>query len=86
MPAGTAVLLYETTLHYAPCTAKGESGFRVLIVLIKGTNVGRPEIEVASDEDKLLWGTNKWLVAHPDAPEAKNGAFVGLSGENITIE
>ena len=36
-------------------------------------------------EDKLLWARNKWLIAHPDASEAKQGAYVGLVGENITI-
>ncbi len=39
-----------------------------------------------STEDKLCLGTNKWLIAHKDAPEAENGAFVGLIGENITIK
>ena len=33
----------------------------------------------------MLFAANKWLLAHPDAPEAKNGAYVGLTGENIDI-
>jgi len=37
-------------------------------------------------EDKLLWARNKWLMAHPDAPEAAQGAYVGLTGKNITID
>ena len=32
-PKGTAVELYATTLHYAPCSAKKGEGFRVIIVL-----------------------------------------------------
>ena len=83
--AGTAVQFYETTLHYAPCTAAGKSGFRVAVLLPHGTNTVKPEIEVQNEEDRLLWACNKWLVAHPDSDEAKQGAFVGLYGENIKI-
>ena len=28
---------------------------------------------------------NKWLIAHPDAAEASQGAMVGITGENIDI-
>ena len=28
---------------------------------------------------------NKWLLAHPDSAEARGGARIGLSGENIDI-
>ena len=28
---------------------------------------------------------NKWLLAHPDSDEAKNGAHIGLTGENIDL-
>ncbi len=37
VPAGTAVELYATCLHYAPCNANPD-GFRCVIVLPKGTN------------------------------------------------
>ncbi len=84
VPAGTAVLLYETTLHYAPCTAAG-GGFRVAIVLPKGTNTDKPDIKEATGEDRLLWARNKWLIAHPDSAEAKQGAFIGLTGKNIEV-
>lgn len=36
-PKGTGVELYATTLHYAPCSARKGGGFRVVIVLPKGT-------------------------------------------------
>ncbi|MDD3921584.1 MAG: DUF4867 family protein [Eubacteriales bacterium] len=85
-PAGTVVQFYETTLHYAPCNPKGEAGFRVAVVLPKGTNTDKPEITVKNWEDKLLWARNKWLIAHPDSNEAKQGAFVGLTGKNTVIE
>lgn len=84
-PKGTAVELYATTLHYAPCSAKKGEGFRVIIVLPKGTNEAKPNITIKNDEDKLLWALNKWLVAHKDTNEAKDGAHIGITGENIDI-
>lgn len=84
-PAGTAVQLYETALHYAPCTAPGGDGFRVAVALPLGTNTEKPELTVKNREDKLLWARNKWLLAHPESSEAAAGAFVGLTGENITL-
>ncbi|MBB5226338.1 DUF4867 family protein [Treponema ruminis] len=90
VPKGTVVQVYETTLHYAPCNAvkNGEvskEGFRVIIVLPKDTNTEKPAIKEVDFEDKLLWARNKWLIAHPDSNEAKQGAFVGLFGKNIDI-
>ncbi len=38
LPKGTAVEIYATTLHYAPCGV-GDDGFKVAIVLPKGTNL-----------------------------------------------
>lgn len=84
-PKGTAVELYATTLHYAPCNAKKGEGFRVVIVLPKGTNEDAPKITPQNAEDKLLWARNKWLLAHKDTSEAADGAHVGLTGENIDI-
>lgn len=84
-PAGTAVELYATTLHYAPCSGKPGDSFRVIIVLPKGTNSEKPDIEIKNDEDKRLFARNKWLIAHPESSEADNGAVVCLKGENIDI-
>ena len=84
-PKGTSVELYATTLHYAPCSAKKGEGFRVIIVLPKGTNEAKPDITIKNDEDKLLWALNKWLVAHKDTSEAKDGAHVGITGDNVDI-
>lgn len=86
---GTAVELYATTLHYAPCTAPGQDGFKVGVVLPRGTNypLEGEHINVAqgaSTEDALLTATNKWLIAHPDAA-GEAGHFMGLKGENIDI-
>lgn len=84
-PKGTAVELYATTLHYAPCSGKKNAHFRVVVVLPKGTNTAKPNIAVKNAEDKRLFACNKWLIAHKDAPEAAQGAEVGLTGVNIDI-
>ena len=85
VPAGTLIECYATTLHYAPCHTDPTKGFRVLIALPMGTNTDRPIMADKSPEDKLLWARNKWLIAHPDAPEAAQGAYIGITGENIDI-
>lgn len=84
VPAGVGVELYATTLHYAPCSTTPE-GYRVLCVLPRGTNGPRPDGLRAGGEDRLCMGANKWLIAHPQSPEALHGAFIGLHGENLTI-
>lgn len=47
LPAGMGVELYATTLHYAPCNGPEEEGFRVVIVLPRGTNTDKPEYRAA---------------------------------------
>lgn len=84
-PKGSAVELFATSLHYAPCDAKKGEGFRVAVVLPRGTNTNKPQITQICKEDKLLFAKNKWLIAHKDTHEAQNGAFVGLIGENTDI-
>lgn len=64
---------------------KKAEGFRVIIVLPKGTNEEMPSITPKNDEDKMLWAANKWLIAHKDTAEAKDGAHVGITGENVDI-
>lgn len=83
VPAGTGVLLYETSMHYAPARPSGS--FRVAVGLPRGTNTEKPDIRIRCAEDKLLWANNKWLVAHKDTSEAAQGAWVGLTGTNIDI-
>lgn len=85
IPAGVLVEVYATSLHYAPCQASKDKGFKTLVVLPRGTNVGVPEAKSGSTEDPLLRMTNKWLIAHSEAKEAKDGAFVGITGPNIDI-
>lgn len=83
LPKGTAVELYATTLHYAPCSAH-ETGFQVAIVLPKDTNLSLEENH-AGGEDALITAKNKWLIGHAEGglPE---GSHIGLKGENIDIK
>ncbi len=85
-PAGAVVEVYATTLHYAPCHVDAGTGFRVAIVLPKGTNEAKPDIVPAGEEDRRLWARNKWLLAHPESSEAAQGAWVGLTGRNIDLQ
>lgn len=85
VPAGMMIECYATTLHYAPCHADPEKGFRVLIALPLNTNTDYRREGGANQADATLWARNKWLLAHPESSEAKEGAFVGLYGENIDI-
>ncbi len=86
VPAGVAVEVYATTLHYAPCHVDGAKGFRVAVALPRGTNEARPSITPVNEEDQRLWARNKWLLAHPESSEAGQGAYIGLTGENTDIQ
>ncbi len=85
VPAGVLVEVYATSLHYAPCHADASRGFQVLIALPRGTNTQMPVIPRRGGDDALLWAKNKWLLAHPESPEAGEGACIGLTGENIDL-
>lgn len=83
LPKGTAVELYATTLHYAPCNG-AEGGFQVAIVLPKDTNLPLEKSHGEGIEDAHLTARNKWLIGHPEGglPE---GSPLGLIGENLDI-
>lgn len=85
VPAGTLVEVFATTLHYAPCHCDAAKGFRVLVALPQGTNTEKPVMTAKIPEDEYMTARNKWLLAHPESNEAKGGAKIGLSGENIDI-
>ncbi len=85
VPAGSAVELYAATLHYAPCSPKSGCTFQVSIILPRGTNTDIPSIVPKTVEDNMLWARNKWLLSHADAPEARDGAYVGSVGENLRL-
>lgn len=80
--AGTAVELYATTLHYAPCSAD-EGGFKVGIVLPAGTNYPLKE-KHEGWEDSLITAQNKWLIGHAEGG-LDAGAHIGLVGKNLDV-
>ena len=65
--------------------SEGKDGFRVAVVLPKGTNTPKPEYKPQNEEDTWMTARNKWLLAHPESSEAKSGAHIGLKGINIDI-
>ncbi len=83
VPAGTAVEIYATTLHYAPCGPENK-GFKVGIILSKGTNYPLEKKHEGSGEDRLITAVNKWLIAHPEGGQDP-AAHVGLIGKNLNI-
>lgn len=86
LPPETLVEIHPRVLHFAPCRIK-ESGFNCLVVLERGTNAPLDAVDPsAPGEAGLLWMRNKWLLCHPDSPQAQKGAFVGITGENLTLK
>lgn len=86
VPEGTAVELFGTTLHFAPCKVT-EHGFKTVVILPSGTNEQlNKEIKRLTLEDELLFMKNKWLLAHPERTVLiEKGANGGLKGENIQV-
>jgi len=98
---GTALQLYETTLHFSPCKTSSD-GFKCIVVLPRGTNEplhlspnpspqGRGVAPLslwggAGGEARLLFARNKWLLAHPERKNLmEKGAWSGITGDNIEI-
>ncbi|MGM0878306.1 MAG: DUF4867 family protein [Bacillota bacterium] len=86
IPKGTVIELYGTTLHFAPCKVTDE-GFKVVVILPAGTNQPlEKEVKIRTEEDSLLFMTNKWLLVHPEREMLINrGAYTGIDGENTQI-
>lgn len=84
VPAGTAVELYATTLHFAPCGIDGQE-FRCGVALPRGTNEPLANPIVATGEDRLLFAVNKWMLAHAESGLDKDGAYIGLRGDNCKL-
>ena len=87
VPAGTAVELYATTLHYAPCGVDNK-GFQVAVILPRGTNfeltTENAKCPLCGGEDALITAANKWLIGHEEGGLPK-GSFIGLKGKNLNI-
>ena len=86
VPGGLPVEIHADTLHFAPVHVDEKKGFRVAVVLPRGTNTDKPDFEPRCEEDLWMTARNKWLLAHPSSAPAQKGAHVGLKGENIDIE
>ena len=81
VPAGTAIEVYASTLHFCPCEVQRE-GFGCVVALPAGTNTPLDE----AVDDRLLFRKNKWIVAH-DQNEAllSRGVVAGIDGVNYEI-
>lgn len=85
LPPETLVEIHPRVLHFAPCRVC-RTGFNCLVVLEKGVNSPLDRVDTAAPgEEKLLWMRGKWLLCHPDSPQAQKGAFVGIRGENLSL-
>lgn len=87
VPKGTALEMYQTTLHLSPCRVCDE-GFKDIVILPRGTNTPLENKTVNADsESVLLLQKNKWVLSHKDRePLIKQGAYAGLIGENKEIK
>ncbi len=86
IPEKTAIEIYQTTLHFAPCKVSDE-GFKCVVILARDTNLELENFERNNDlESKLLFMKNKWLLAHKDREDIiLRGAVEGILGENLKL-
>ena len=85
---GTAVEMYQTTLHLSPCKVTDE-GYKDIVILAKGTNTDLKcdaQGTVTDPEQEILLKKNKWIIAHPKwEPLCAQGAYPGVQGENKVL-
>lgn len=85
LPPDTVIEVWPRVLHFAPCRVT-ETGFNCLVILERGVNAPLPRKDPAArGEARLLWMRGKWLVCHPDSPQAAGGACAGISGANLQL-
>lgn len=81
VPKGAAIEVYATTMHFCPINTE-DGGFGCVVVLPVGTNT----VLEQKSPDKLLFKTNKWLIAHEDNTAlTEKGVYPGIYGENYTF-
>jgi hypothetical protein len=86
VPQGTAIEMYQTTLHFGPCKTN-EDGFKCVVILPKGTNLPLDKKNNKIGEGELLFAKNKWLLVHPSRNLLiQKGAHIGIRGDNIEIK
>ncbi len=82
VPAGTALEVYATTLHFCPCEVQ-KTGFGCVVALPTGTNTDL----VKPSADPVLFRTNKWLLTHVEnAVHIAKGVVPGVTGINYEIK
>lgn len=82
VPAGTALEVFATTLHFCPCEVSAE-GFGCVVALPLDTNTPLD----APTPDPLLFRRNKWIMAHNDNRELiERGVAPGIDGKNYEIQ
>ena len=82
LPAGTAVEVYSTSLHFCPCEVE-KGGFGCVVALPSGTNTDL----TTKTADPLLFRKNKWIIAHVDNETLINrGVVAGITGKNYEIK
>lgn len=85
LPPFVPVEIFPMILHFAPCRT-GADGFNCLVILERGVNSPAEKVDTsARGEEKLLWMRGKWMICHADSPQARLGAYVGIFGENLTL-
>lgn len=80
VPAGTLIELYASTLHFAPCSAAPGRGFKVLVVLPRGTNLAKPEIVPQNDEDAFSGRATSGSWPMPRAPRLRAARRCACAG------
>ncbi|MCX7695979.1 MAG: DUF4867 family protein [Caloramator sp.] len=86
LPRGTAVEIYSTTMHFAPCKVN-DDGFKCVVILPKGTNTPIIKQGEGVGEERLLFMKNKWIIAHGDRQDLiSRGAHRGLIGINYELK
>ena len=82
LPAGTAVEVYSTSLHFCPCETE-KSGFGCVVGLPVETNT---PLDISSP-DPYLFRKNKWIIAHEENTGLINrGVVPGITGKNFEIK
>lgn len=85
VPAGTAVEMYGTTLHFVPFgTKENDYAFRTAVILPYGTNFPLGQKPAPVGEGQLLYSKNKWLIAHEEC--VLPDVYKGIVGKNITAD
>lgn len=88
IPEGTAIEIYQTTMHFSPCKVS-DKGFKCIVILPRDTNtdIDISKKETIFEEDKYLFKRNKWLLVHEDKQDfIARGAYRGIKGKNLKVE